>query len=90
MDFFICLSIIIMAKVHKDVCIGCGTCCALAAHLFRMGEDGKAECYKQPETPEEMAAFEDAMNSCPVGAITAEVDEVATDASDDEDLKMAA
>ncbi|MFA7717537.1 MAG: ferredoxin [Candidatus Absconditabacterales bacterium] len=59
-----------MGKVDKDICIGCATCVAVAGDLFKMGSDSKAECYKQPETPEEKDLFENAKNNCPVGAIS--------------------
>jgi ferredoxin len=59
-----------MGKVNKDVCIWCAACVATAWNLFKIEEDGKAFCYKQPEpnTPEE-TSFKNAKDNCPVGAI---------------------
>ena len=34
--------------IDKDLCIGCGTCAAIASKSFKMGEDGKAELIDLP------------------------------------------
>ena len=61
----------------NDKCIGCGVCESLAKTIFKV--DGVSKVIKQPETPEEQAACEQAINVCPVQAI-----------SDEAPMKMAA
>lgn len=56
-----------MVKVN-DKCIGCGVCAATAPAVFKV-EGVPAQIIKQPVTPEEIAATEQAKNSCPVWAI---------------------
>ena len=52
----------------NDQCIWCWTCWAMAPDLFKV--DGiPATVLKQPETPEEQKAYEEAKASCPVSAI---------------------
>jgi ferredoxin len=58
-----------MSIVDKDKCITCGLCFSVHSDLFILGADGKAEAAKQPQTPEEEAAFVEAMGACPVDAI---------------------
>lgn len=56
-------------RVNKDICLGCGACCANAPQVFEIGEDGFA-CVKVDEIPEEF--IEDAMDAkdgCPTSAI---------------------
>lgn len=59
------------ANVNKDVCIGCGLCTGIAEDVFRIGDDGKAEAYADT-TDSNKASVEDAINSCPVSAISEE------------------
>jgi ferredoxin len=56
-------------KVDKDGCIGCGVCVSLCGEVFELGDDGKA-FVKEGDT--DLPCVEDAMNSCPVSAITIE------------------
>jgi ferredoxin len=56
------------AQVDKDKCLGCGTCAAIAAKSFRLGNDGKAEPIDPAGDPETM--IKEAIDSCPVGAIS--------------------
>lgn len=52
----------------NDSCIGCGMCGMTAPTIFKV--DGvPAHVIKQPETPEEIQAYEDAKAACPVQAI---------------------
>lgn len=62
----------------NDTCIGCGVCAATAPTIFKV-EGVPATVIKQPENPEEVAAAEQAIASCPVQAI-----------SNEEEMKMAA
>lgn len=60
-------------KVDKEVCIGCGTCTVLAPKSFKLDADGKAEVINPPtDTPE---TIKEAIDSCPVAAITEEENE---------------
>jgi ferredoxin len=58
-----------MSIVDKDKCITCSLCFNVHSDLFVLDVDGKALASKQPETPEEEAAFTEAMKACPVDAI---------------------
>ena len=55
-------------SVNKDTCIGCGTCASLCPDSFKMGDDGKSEVISQ----EEGECVKNAVESCPVQAITIE------------------
>ncbi len=51
-------------------CIACDACVLSAPNNFAMhDEDGHAFVKKQPETPDEVAACDEAMKGCPVEAI---------------------
>lgn len=50
-------------KVNKDICLGCGACVAAFPESFAIQDDGKAECIKEVENPEEVKS------NCPVSAI---------------------
>ncbi|MBI4999838.1 ferredoxin [Candidatus Gottesmanbacteria bacterium] len=53
--------------IDKDTCIGCGTCVALCAKVFKLSDDGKAEVIDQnADTAENI---QNAIDSCPVAAI---------------------
>lgn len=69
-----------IANVNKDVCIGCGACTQIAEEVFTFGEDGLAEVKEDVKVikEEDLESSLDAMESCPVGAISVEdKDEVA-------------
>lgn len=59
-----------MVQVDKDACIACGLCFGTYQNLFHFGDDGKASVVKQPETDEEEKMVQDAIDACPVGAIS--------------------
>ncbi|MBR3676249.1 MAG: ferredoxin [Alphaproteobacteria bacterium] len=57
------------AYVNPDLCIGCGLCVSMAPEVFRLNEQGLSEAYA--ETPEdELDAVVEAVDSCPVKAIS--------------------
>ena len=51
-------------KVNKDACIGCGACVGAFPEAFTFDNDGKAECIKEVDKPDEVKG------NCPVGAIS--------------------
>ncbi len=53
--------------IDKDLCIGCGTCVAIASKNFKLGDDGKAEVIEPVGDGEK--AIKEAIDSCPVDAI---------------------
>jgi ferredoxin len=60
-----------MAKtpwVDKDECISCGACMANCPGVFRMGADGKSECYDATGATEEDIQ-NNAIDTCPVSCI---------------------
>lgn len=58
--------------VDQELCIGCGVCTSVAPSIFDMNDDGKAEPIVDEVPAGEEAVAEEAMESCPVGAITLE------------------
>ena len=53
-----------------DQCIDCDLCRETApANFTRQNDGGYSYVFKQPETPEERAQCEEAMQGCPVEAI---------------------
>jgi len=56
-----------MPAIDKKLCIGCGTCAAIAEKSFKLGDDGKAEVINPPGDSEE--EIKEAVESCPVEAI---------------------
>jgi ferredoxin len=53
--------------IDKNLCIGCGTCVAIAPKSFRLSDEGKAEVVEPPGDNEAMV--KEAIDSCPVAAI---------------------
>ena len=53
--------------IDKNLCIGCGTCTAIASKSFRLGLDGKAEVIEPMEDEEQK--IQEAIDSCPIAAI---------------------
>ena len=53
-----------------DGCIGCSKCDEIAPTSFKTFEDGDHNyVYRQPVSPEELEAAEEALEECPVEAI---------------------
>ncbi|HIT25406.1 MAG TPA: ferredoxin [Candidatus Enterenecus avicola] len=57
------------ATVDQYLCIGCGVCVGLCPQVFCMGADGKSGVYR-PVTEETLSPVQEAMDSCPVTAIS--------------------
>jgi ferredoxin len=54
-------------NIDKNLCIGCGTCVAIASKSFKLGVDGKAEVIEP--MGDEKKIIKEAIDSCPVSAI---------------------
>ncbi len=60
-------------KVNKEKCIGCGQCVSITDQkVFDFDDDNLAKVIESPVTPENEEAANDAMESCPTGAIEEE------------------
>lgn len=64
--------------IDKNLCIGCGTCVAIASKTFKLNEDGKAELIDLPAGKagpmgDEEKTIKEAIDSCPVTAIKSAV-----------------
>lgn len=64
-------------KVNKDMCIGCGACTAICSDVFQFNDEGYAEV--NTDNSDFNALDEDtkndvmdALEGCPVGAISKE------------------
>ncbi|MFH5836809.1 ferredoxin [Proteiniclasticum sp. C24MP] len=60
------------AFVDQDLCIGCGVCPSVAPSIFDMNDDGKAYVIVDEVPAGEEDLAEEAVESCPVAAITVE------------------
>ena len=56
-----------MAKVDQDLCVGCGLCTQVCDDVFEMNADGKADAIEGATAD----CVQDAIDQCPVGAISA-------------------
>ena len=56
-------------KVDPELCMGSGTCMAVAPALFEIGEDGAARPLQSVVEPS--AQVDEAISRCPTGAIEA-------------------
>lgn len=61
-------------KVNKDTCICCGACAAICEEVFEISDEDGVAVAKDLEITDETIKEEaiDAMESCPVSAITEE------------------
>lgn len=58
------------AYYNDSTCIDCDLCREIAPSLFRRNDDlGLSYVWRQPETKEETALAEEALNSCPTESI---------------------
>lgn len=58
------------AKVDKDTCIGCEACVGEAPEVFKMDDDGLAVALDVEITADLENKANDAMDGCPVDAIS--------------------
>jgi len=74
----------VVVKVDKETCIGCGVCESVCGDVFLLGDDGKSgivEAYRKEdndaisvgEVPDDLAScVDEAIESCPTEAIKKE------------------
>lgn len=55
--------------VNKDLCLGCGACCACAPDVFEIGDDGFAQVKVDEIADEFIEDAMDAKDGCPTAAI---------------------
>lgn len=60
------------AIVNEDLCIGCGLCAEICPEVFEMTDEMMAKVIVDEVSAEQADSAENAMNSCPVSAITLE------------------
>lgn len=58
--------------VDADLCIGCAVCPDVAPEIFEMNDEGKAVPIVDEVPAGQESVAEEAMESCPVAAITLE------------------
>ena len=61
-----------MVKVNKEKCLGCGMCVGINSDVFEFDDDGLAKADNDKINEENKNEVEEAVNSCPVGAIEKE------------------
>ena len=61
-----------IAKVDRDLCIGCGLCAEICPEVFVMGDDSIAIVVGDGVPAEVEGTARDAATSCPVEAIILE------------------
>lgn len=59
-------------KVNRDNCIGCGACAAICSEVFEIDDEGISVAKVEEVNEEDKQAVQDAIDSCPTGAIEAE------------------
>ncbi len=59
-------------KVNRDNCIGCGACAAICSEVFEIDDEGISVAKVEEVKEEDKQAVQDAIDSCPTGAIEAE------------------
>lgn len=56
-------------KVNQDACIGCGACPAIAPEVFDLNDEGLSFVKVEDVPGDNEEAAQDAIDSCPTGAI---------------------
>lgn len=58
-----------IVKVNKDKCLGCGMCVGINPDVFSFDDDGLAKANNDMINEENKDEVNNAIDSCPVGAI---------------------
>lgn len=62
--------------LNRDACIGCGACASICEDVFGGDSEGISLLKKEEvSTDEEISLVQDAVDSCPTGAIALEENE---------------
>ena len=59
-------------KVNRDACIGCGACAAICDSVFEIDVEGISTVVDENVSEENQEKVQDAVDSCPTGAIEVE------------------
>ncbi len=59
-------------KVDENTCIGCGACVSICPDVFDFNDDGISKVKVDKIDDKNKSEVEDAIASCPVGAISKE------------------
>lgn len=59
-------------KVNRDACIGCGACAAICDSVFEIDDEGISTIVDENVSEENQEEVQDAVDSCPTGAIEVE------------------
>ncbi|MBE6150881.1 MAG: ferredoxin [Firmicutes bacterium] len=62
------------AKVIRENCIGCGACQAIAPSIFEIDDEGLSKVIMEEVSESDAEDFNDALESCPTGAIVEKKD----------------
>jgi len=62
--------VVMKVTVNKDICVGSGSCQANCPEIFEV-VDGKSRVKAGPSSEEQKACARQAVEGCPVGAISA-------------------
>ena len=58
--------------VNRDACIGCGACAAICDSVFEIDDEGISTVVDENVSEENQEEIQDAVDSCPTGAIEVE------------------
>lgn len=58
--------------VNQEACIGCGACQAICENVFELNDDGLSSVKVEKVEDEDVESVNDAVDSCPTGAISTE------------------
>ena len=62
-------------NIDQEKCLRCGMCTGIALDIFEFDDDGNIKPNEGNITEENIDSVDDAINSCPVGAISKEEEE---------------
>ena len=62
-------------NIDQDKCLRCGMCTGIAMDIFEFDDEGNIKVNDENINDENKDSIEDAVNSCPVGAISKEGEE---------------